>query len=154
MTTVLQKLVQGAGAGTLATIPMTAVMIGAERLGLLGTPPPAKITDAALDKAEVAAPPAERRLWTAVAHFGFGAATGALYAVLRPGRRSPARAALEGMAFGTAVWGASYAGWIPALGILPSPIRDRKDRQLSMIVAHWVFGAGVGLLVLAARKRR
>ncbi len=150
--TVFQKLEQGASAGLLATIPMTAVMVAAQRLGLLGKAPPAKITDAVLDKADVAAPTSERRLLTALAHFGFGAATGALYSGLRPGRPSLGRAAVEGIAFGTAVWGASYAGWVPALGILPPPSRDRKDRQLTMVVAHWVFGAAVGLIVAARRR--
>ncbi|MBA3819789.1 MAG: hypothetical protein H0X17_12910 [Deltaproteobacteria bacterium] len=150
--TVMQKLEQGVAAGTLATLPMTAVMVVAQHFGLLGKAPPAKITDAMLDKADVSAPPWERRLLTALAHFGFGAGSGALYSLLRPGRPSFGRATVEGMAFGTAVWGASYAGWVPALGILPPPTEDRKDRQLTMVVAHWVFGAAVGLLVAARRR--
>ncbi|MDQ3367397.1 MAG: DUF1440 domain-containing protein [Myxococcota bacterium] len=150
--TVMQKLEQGVAAGTLATIPMTVVMVAAQHLGLLGKAPPAKITDAILDKANVSAPPSERRLLTSLAHFGFGAASGALYSLLRPGRPSYGRAAVEGMAFGTAVWGASYAGWLPALGIMPPPTADRKDRQLTMVIAHWVFGAAVGLLVAARRR--
>jgi hypothetical protein len=152
MTTLIRKLEQGISAGALATMPMTAVMIGAQHLGLLGKAPPAKITDAMLDKADVDAAPSERRLLTAVSHFGFGAAAGALYSVLRPGRPSLARGALEGIAFGTAVWGASYAGWVPALGIMPPPTQDRKDRQSTMVVAHWIFGAVVGMFVAARRR--
>lgn len=150
--TVFQKLEQGVSAGLLATFPMTAVMVAAQHLGLVGKAPPAKITDAVLDKAHVGAPPSERRLLTALAHFGFGAASGAMYSALRPGRPSLGRAAVEGIAFGTAVWGASYVGWVPALGIMPPPTRDRKDRQLSLVVAHWVFGAALGLMVAARRR--
>jgi hypothetical protein len=152
MTTVISKIEQGVSAGALATMPMTAVMIAAQHLGLLGKAPPAKITDEMLGRANVSARPSERRLLTAVSHFGFGAAAGALYSLLRPGRPSLARGAIEGMAFGTLVWGVSYAGWVPALSILPPPHRDRKDRQATMLFAHWVFGAAVGLFVAARRR--
>ncbi|HEU0035872.1 MAG TPA: DUF6789 family protein [Kofleriaceae bacterium] len=152
MTTVLQKLEQGISAGTLATMPMTAVMLGAQRLGLLGKAPPAKITDAALDAADVPARRSERALATALAHFGFGAAAGAIYSVLRPGTPSLARGAIEGAVFATGVWAASYAGWVPALGIMPPPKQDRPGRPASMIVAHWVFGAVLGMFVAARRK--
>lgn len=152
MNTVIRKLEQGISGGALATMPMTAVMIAAQHLGLLGKAPPAKITDAMLDKANVSAPPSERRLLTAMSHFGFGAAAGALYSLLRPGRPSLGRAAIEGVAFGTLVWGASYAGWVPALGIMPTPKDDRKDRQATMVVAHWVFGAALAMFVAARRR--
>ncbi len=131
---------------------MTAVMLTAQRLGLMGRQPPAKITDAMLDQVDADPPAWVRRLGTALAHVGFGAGAGALYALLRPERRRSARAALEGAAYGTAVWAISYAGWIPALGIMPRPSNDRRGRPLSMLVAHWVFGAALG--VIGARRRR
>jgi len=152
MTTAIAKLEQGFTGGLLATVPMTAAMLVAQKLGLLGKAPPAKITDDALDAIGVHATRKQRHLLTAVAHLGFGAASGALYSVLRPGRPSIRRAALEGTAFGTAVWAASYAGWVPALGILPSPDDDRKDRQATMVIAHWIFGAVLGAVVAARRR--
>lgn len=121
---------------------MTAVMLGAQRLGRLGRMPPARIADAGLDAAGAEEAPAPvRRATTAALHLGFGAAAGALYAwgSARLGRRGP----LAGAAFGTAVWAASYAGWVPALGILPPPHRDRPGRPASMILAHWVYGAAL-----------
>lgn len=130
----------GIAGGTIATVSMSAVMLGAQRLGLLGRMPPEIITEEALRRAERRAPPPRaRRLAGAAAHFAFGAAAGALYAwgSERLGRRGPA----YGVAYGTAVWLASYAGWIPALGILPPPPRDRRGRPTSMLVAHWVYGA-------------
>jgi hypothetical protein len=49
------------------------------------------------------------------------------------------------------VWLGSYAGWIPALDLLPPPDRDRRGRPPSMIVAHWVYGAALGASLRAAR---
>lgn len=152
MTSAIARLEHGFTGGLLATLPMTAAMIVAQKLGLLGKAPPSKITDAALDAAGVPATANQRRALTAIAHLGFGAASGALYSSLRPGRPSLRRAALEGAVFGTAVWAASYAGWVPALGILPPPNDDRKDRQATMVIAHWIFGAVLGAFVAARRR--
>lgn len=148
----LDRLGQGASAGALATLPMTGVMLVAQRLGLMGQQPPARITDAALEAAGAAPPESGRRLWTAAAHVGFGAGMGALFAALRPGRPTVARALLDGAVFGSAVWAISYAGWVPALHLMPPPTRDRAGRPASMIVAHWVFGAALGAIL--ARLRR
>src|SRR3546814_12966070 len=49
------------------------------------------------------------------AHFGYGAVTGALLAVIDPTPR-PAFGAVAGVA----TWIASYFGWIPAFGVLRS----------------------------------
>src|SRR5687768_3494177 len=67
-----------------------------------------------------------------VLHLGFGAAAGALRAALAP--RS------SGVAFGLGVWAASYAGWAPALGLMPPPTRDRPGRPATMIIAHVIYG--------------
>jgi hypothetical protein len=147
----LDVIEEGAAGGVLATVPMTAVMLAAQRAGLLGEAPPKKITDAAVDAVDADAAPATRGALTTVAHFGFGATTGALFSALRPGRPSIGRAALEGAAFGTAVWAASYAGWVPALGIMPPPGEDRPFRPTTMIVAHWVFGAALGAWIAYRR---
>ena len=143
----------GALAGTLATVPMSAVMLAAQRMGLMGKQPPAKITDAALDASHVEPEPPKRRALAVIAHFAFGAAAGALFSAIH--RRAPAtgRATIGGLAFGSAVWAASYAGWVPALGIMPPPTEDRPGRPASMIVAHWVFGAALGLIVAGLRTR-
>lgn len=141
-------------AGALATIPMTAVMVAAQRLGLMGRQPPEKITDAMLDRIDVSPPREQRRGLAALAHLGFGAAAGALFAALRAGRPSPGRAMLEGAAYGTAVWTGSYAGWVPALGIMPAPEDDRRGRPASMVLAHWIYGATLGLVLATARGRR
>jgi hypothetical protein len=140
----LEEVAAGLASGALATLPMSAVMWAAQRTGHMGRQPPAKITDAALDAAgEEDTPLPARRAAAMLLHFGFGAGAGALYAWWSsrgPGRRGP----LQGAAFGTLVWLGSYAGWIPALGIMPPPQRDRPGRQPAMLVAHWVYGAVLG----------
>ena len=75
----------GAWAGCLATVSMTAFMKGGQSVGLLGEAPPRKITRWALRKLGLARAAGDtgRAVATTVAHFGFGAATGAGYALLR-----------------------------------------------------------------------
>lgn len=138
------RLWLGAGNGLLATLPMSGVMLAAQRAGRMGRLPPGRITDAAVDAAgaEETPRPARRALATA-AHLAFGAGAGALYAWWT-GRRGRRGGALHGAGFGTLVWLGSYAGWVPALGILPPPHRDRPGRQPAMLVAHWVYGAVLG----------
>jgi len=143
----LQRAAAGAAAGLVATLPMTAVMLAAQRLGLMGDQPPAKITDAMLDAVDLDPTRTQRDWLTVAAHLGFGAGVGALFALLRRRRHTAARAALEGAAYGTLVWTTSYAGWVPELGIMPRPADDRPGRPSSMLVAHWVFGAALGLLL-------
>jgi hypothetical protein len=144
-----EAITAGAVNGALATLPMSALMWTAQRVGAMGRMPPAKITDAAIDAASGERPPTPaRRAMAAALHLGSGALAGALYAAWS--RRGRGRSgALPGAAFGTLVWAGSYAGWIPALGIMPPPHRDRPGRPPSMLLAHWVYGA-----VLGARLRR
>jgi hypothetical protein len=153
MTTWIRKLEQGITGGALATVPMSAVMVGAQRLGLLGKHPPEKITQAMLFGIGARPSRGQRKLLAVAAHFGFGAATGAVFSLARPGEPTLLRAALEGAAFGTAVWATSYIGLVPKLGIMPRPARDRPGRAPSMIVAHVVFGAALGMIVAARRRR-
>ena len=58
------------------------------------------------------------------AHFAYGAATGALYAALRPGGGIAA-----GAGYGLLVWAASYLGWIPGLSILEPGTRHPLRRN-------------------------
>src|SRR5688572_6803090 len=144
----------GAGAGVAATLAMSALMLVAQRAGLLGRSPPRHIVERGLARLHVRGKVSrpQRQLLTAVAHLGFGASQGALYAALhhwlapwpvRPQRVASTPSATTGVPFALLVWAASYAGWIPALGILPSPSRDRPGRPLSMVLAHVVYGAAL-----------
>lgn len=129
----MQRVVLGALAGLSATMAMTAAMRhmwprldGRQRYPL----PPREIVGRLT-------PPLDgrfSRLATVLAHFGFGALSGAGYGLLaryRPG----------GIAYGLAVWATSYLGWIPALNILKPATHHPFERNLLMIAAHMVWGA-------------
>jgi hypothetical protein len=83
-------------------------------------------------------------LSTSIAHLGFGVSCGALY-----GATAPRSTVTRGIAYALGVWAASYAGWIPALGILPPPHRDRPARQVTVLSAHIVYGAVLGGIIAA-----
>lgn len=141
---------RGFGAGLVATTTMSATMFALQKLGLLGRMPPRLLTERTLARFGLRRKTSKRtrKLLTALNHFGFGGTMGALFEIGRSAvaaRRGTAgsRAAQlgAGVAFGSLVWAASYAGWIPAVGLMPLPHRDRPFRPASMILAHWVFGS-------------
>jgi uncharacterized membrane protein YagU involved in acid resistance len=130
--------------GALAGVVGTAAMTGAMRALHRRLPPqqryplpPREIVQ------EVLPEPAEHRIaeehrqsLTMAAHFGYGAATAALYAVARP----PASTGL-GALYGVLVWGASYLGWIPGARILKPATQHPGRRNALMIACHLVWGA-------------
>jgi len=140
-----QRLAWGAASGALATVAMSAVMGAAQRLGWLGRMPPKIITRAAFNHVGVDRSRPAENAGATVAHFAFGAVGGGLYGALRPlrARTSP----LQGVVYGTLIWLVSYAGWVPALRIMPPPQRDRPGRVPSMLAAHWVYGAVLDALL-------
>lgn len=143
-------LANGALAGFVATLPMSAVMLAARELLPLHEQyplPPSEIVSEVAHKTgveEVEAGP-EHSAATAVAHFAYGAAAGTLYAAL-PHRIFPS-AALNGTAFGLAVWTDSYLGLLPALGILTPATEHPARRNALMIAAYMVWGSTLGVLV-------
>jgi hypothetical protein len=60
---------------------------------------------------------------------------------------------LAGTLYGLVVWGASYLGLVPALGLLSPATRHPRRRNALMIAAHLVWGAALGLLA-AQRPRK
>lgn len=148
----LDDIAVGAAAGAVATLPMTAVMWAAERAGWMRRQPPEEITGAALDA--VGADPSEqqRDKATAASHLLFGASSGALFGGVH--RLLPATGALvpTGIAFALLVWVTAYQGWVPALRIMPPADEDEQGRPESMVAAHVVYGAVLGLVVAGARR--
>src|SRR5690606_40312752 len=71
-----------------------------------------------------------------LAHFGYGAATGALMALSKPPNRKG-----TGAAIGVAIWALSYFGWVPGSGILKPANRHHLRRNALMIAAHLVWGS-------------
>lgn len=134
----------GAVAGTVATLPMSAVMVVAQRAGLMGSQPPRRVTDEALQTVGADPPEQTRRALTVLSHLAFGAAAGVPFALaqrLLP--REVPRTAV-GAVYGLGVWASAYLGWVPALGILPPADQDRPGRPQSMVLAHLVFGSVLG----------
>ncbi len=131
---------RGAVAGTLATVVMSALMLVAQRLGLMGEQPPERITAEALDRLGAERSESTQNALASGVHLAFGAVAGAVYGVAVT--RMPARAPrpVTGAAFGLGVWLISYAGWVPALRIMPPISDDRPGRPTSMALAHVVFG--------------
>ena len=150
----VRRLVIGAAAGAAATLPMSAFMLAAQRAGFMTKLPPKRITEAALDELGLEDGTGETatNVLSSIAHFGFGAAAGALYAALDPRLRLPVPAPVQGALFGTGVWTVSYMGWVPALRIMPQAYLDEPGRPESMLVAHWIYGGVLGAIVRAATE--
>jgi len=144
----VRAIVDGALGGAIGTAAMSAVMAVGAKLGLLGTAPPETIAAQALAAVGIRRRKEEAQdVLTVVGHVGFGIAIGALFAVLHRRLRLPIPPAIHGIVFATIVWVVSYKGWVPALGLMPPPERDRPGRPATMLVAHWVFGWTLGAIV-------
>jgi uncharacterized membrane protein YagU involved in acid resistance len=134
------RLVLGAVAGFVATLPMSIAMRKLhDRLPeeeRYPAPPRELIDSATADS--VSEEPA--RDLTIAAHHLYGAATGALVAAALP------RAGIvTGAAAGVAVWTGSYLGWIPGIALL-RPATDHPERRNGMMIAaHLVWGASTAL---------
>jgi hypothetical protein len=117
---------------------MSIFMALARMVGVLGEPPPMKLTRRLARYVGLPEPEgAELIAASAVAHLGFGAVTGMIYGAL-PFQRRHARS--TGVAFGVMVWALSYAGWIPRFALMRPPSRDRSGRPSAMLAAHVVYG--------------
>lgn len=131
---VATRLVVGAIAGFVGTMPMTAAMRRLHR-----RLPPAErypLTPRELvDTAAAPSNPAAKDL-AVVGHFGYGAVVGALI-----GAAAPRLSTAGGAAVGAGVWLASYMGWIPAARLLQPATRHPPRRNLLMIGVHLIWGA-------------
>lgn len=144
----VRAALDGVIGGLVGTVPMSAAMLAARQLGLMGWQPPERITQKLFFRRVQRVKDRDtRNLVATVLHFAFGSVGGAIYGVAR--RRLPWRVdpVLTGVVFGTLVWAGSYMGWVPALGLMPQPRHDRPDRPIIMVVAHWIFGATLGAVV-------
>ncbi|HEX7022861.1 MAG TPA: DUF6789 family protein [Trueperaceae bacterium] len=139
----------GALSGALATLPMTAFMMGlqyalppGERYPL----PPRRITAEAAGRAGALSELSEPELdaVTMLVHFGIGASMGGFYGLVE--NQLPGPPAVKGAAFGLAVWAGGYLGALPAMGLLPSATRHPPRRRALMIAAHLVYGSALGML--------
>lgn len=142
-------LLRGAVAGFLATAAMTAAMEAMHRRLPRQEQyplPPSEITSVVTVKTGLRQhlDRSGHFVVTILAHFGYGAAVGALYVPSL--RRVPLPAAVRGSLFGVIVWAVSYLGWLPAFGILRPATEHPARRTALMIAAHLVWGSTLGLV--------
>lgn len=131
-------------------------MLIAQREDSMGTQPPERVVEEAEDRApsDDALSERQQNLAASVAHLGFGMGAGAGYALLHRALALPVPGVVQGAGFALAVWATSYRGWIPRLGVLPPPERDRSDRQRTMVAAHLLFGVVLGAVENRLADRR
>jgi len=134
---------KGSIAGLAATIPMTVTMGLFQRL----THPATRIAPSEVVHRAEELTDLDRKIGenthealTGFAHFSFGAAAGATFGLAGP-FKSPM---LAGMAYGLSVYATSYFGMLPDFGLMPTPQRDRPQRQLATLVSLIVWGAALG----------
>lgn len=149
----LGAALDGALAGVIATLPMSAVMYASKHVGLMGEYPPEIIAEKGLEAAGVSPGRDVNDAAATVAHLGFGAGAGALFALLRRQVELPVPPVVAGIGYGLLVYVVSYNGWIPAIHIMPPPEQDRPGRQPSMVAAHVVYGAALAALLESRAPR-
>lgn len=144
----IRTLLEGAAAGAAATGAMSVPMLAAQRVGSMGTQPPERVVEEAEKRTSDgdALSKPEEDLAASVAHVAFGMGAGAAFALVHRALDPPVPTVVQAMAFVGGVWALSYRGWIPALGVLPPPEHDRPDRQRTMVLAHVLFGAVLGVV--------
>jgi hypothetical protein len=136
-----KRIAAASGSGALATAVMSGWMLAGQLVSRHGEQPPKKVTRGLADRAGV---PTKRRgpgtiIATGAAHMGFGFSAGTLYGALVQRSSVP-----RGVAFGLGVWAVSYAGWVPALRLMPPPNKDLPGRAWTILTAHAVYGAVLG----------
>ncbi|MCA1571528.1 MAG: hypothetical protein LC798_14650 [Chloroflexi bacterium] len=151
----MRHALAGAIGGLGATLLMSAVMLGARRLGLTAPLPPDKIAERVIETStDRPSGEDEERVVASVLHLGFGTMAGTAFGILLGGAgRAPAVVlAGIGAVYATGIWLVSYQGWVPGLRIMPPATRDDRGRVATMIVAHWVYGIALGLTTSRLRR--
>ena len=151
-----RKLLKGALAGFVATVPMSLSML----IGWILLPrrekyhlPPRLITEEITERVGIEDEMSEDQLIvaTVASHFGYGALVGSIYALFE--QRLPIYSGFKGVLAGLTIWAGSYLGWLPALDILPPATKHPWRRNLMMILAHVVWGATLGAVTQKLNSR-
>lgn len=151
-----RNIVIGAVGGSVATAAMSVVMLVASRLGLTAQLPPGRIAEEAIEAAtNRPATRDEEKVVASIAHAAFGVSGGVMFGVLVSSLRRATYGPMVGIgaAYATCVWLVSYQGWVPGLRIMPPASRDDPGRVITMLVAHWVYGAVLGLVLAGLRRQ-
>jgi len=137
------RLVRGALSGAAATVTMSAVMLAGQQAGLMPAQPPKHIVRGLLPGSKRRPKPGEGVL-AALAHLGFGVASGMAFALLS---RRPDRRVATGVGYALLIWAVSYEGWAPRLSVLPPIRHDLPTRPAVMAAGHIVYGATLGAVL-------
>ena len=141
---IVGRLLLGGIAGIVGTAAMTTAMRALHgrlpRRHRYPLPPREIVERMMPERVDRAFPEPAREDLTIVAHFGYGAAAAAAYALARS---SPGP--VGGAGYGVLVWAASYLGWIPAFGVLKPATDHPLERDALMIAVHLVWGATTAL---------
>ncbi|MEX2570039.1 MAG: DUF1440 domain-containing protein [Gemmatimonadota bacterium] len=145
------RLLTGAVAGIAGTAAMTVVMNpgSAGKLPLRWRPDefvPRQVVQwlEAISGRPYSLDEAQEQYAAALAHVGYGAGMGAIYALLSPGHRYAPPAA-AGAAWGLLVWAIGYQGWMPAAGVRPPTTHQPPSKWPVPIGSHLVYGVVTAL---------
>jgi len=144
----MKRVLWGALAGIASIVTMSAFMALARAAGVLGDPPPHKITKNIMKKAGKNHPKKQQSVPAAWAlHFAIGASLGALHTLVLD--ENDQRRVIPSTMYGSGVFAGAYGVMLPSLGLMPPPLFDRTGRPTAMWLAHMVFGATLAGLHLA-----
>lgn len=144
--TIGARLAGGAAAGAVATVVLQPLRTATAKRYPASKPPirqePGEFM---VEQAERALP---RRVQTQIPKraeemaakslaLGYGMTFGAAYALVR---RNPGNVLLDGAALGIVTWAAGYAGWLPAMKLMPPVTQQRPQQIAAPILQHIVFG--------------
>lgn len=116
--------------GAVAAMAMSGVRSLTTSLGLVRLTPPEEIGARGGAPLLARVPPERRGAVLELAHWGYGALGGALFAAL------PVRGRAAGVAYGLALWAFFEAALAPTLG---APERERPTSELLALAADHVF---------------
>ena len=144
----------GALSGLGATVILTGLRKAWAKIGLVFETAPMQVVDRMEELGLVGdLSPRGRLLLVAIAHFAYGAGTGAAFGLLRRDTDTPGEEAAVGSALGVLAWGAGWSSWLPLTGVHRPPWAQKTPRVLLPVIDHAVFGAAWGLLYWALRRR-
>jgi len=154
----MNKVIAGAAAGAVATVPMTMVMetLHSRLPGEVPRPlPPREVAEGLAVKFGVNRRLSERDMQnlTLALHVGYATVTGVVFSMV-PRRRTATGMAAAGAMFGLGVWATSYLGWLPVFGVRQPISYDPLPRTGLMIAAHLSWGVTAGLLMAAVASRK
>ncbi|WP_169947932.1 DUF6789 family protein [Microbispora sp. H11081] len=136
----MRNLVNGAVGGALATAVYSAMLMAADRAGVLEEPPPrrfARLTFPGREK-----PRRGENVLGTIAHFAFGSSCGSVLGLLSAGQRVPVPI---GTAYGLLVWYFGCQGMAPSIGVHPPVPKDRVGRQAALLAGHLLWGTALAL---------